>query len=129
MSHIFDVVLEGTHVHPEDIYRYWSNTDPQEIYRVLSENGYWDKFYEDALQVFSDDRAWFFALQDRNPWFATSEAKALIYGEGLYEEATYIDFTFQVAKAFIPSLVWTDMPEETVPRLNFHGSARLTDAL
>ena len=114
----------------EDTYRYWSNTDPQEIYRVLSENRYWDKFYEDALQVFPDDRDWFFALQDRNPWFATSEAKALIDGEdGLYAEKAYIDFTFQVAKAFIPSLVWTDIPEETVPRLNFHGNERLTDAL
>lgn len=131
MSHVFDVMLEGLYAYPEENYRYWSNTNPEEIYQVLGDNGYWEKFYEDALKVIPSERAWFYALKNRNPWFGTDKAKELIHGkkDGLYVEKDYIEFTFQVAKAFLPSLVWLDLPVDTIPVLNFHASQRLTDAV
>lgn len=131
MSYVFNVCLEGLYSYPEQIYPYWSNTNPEEIYRVLGANGYWEKFYDDVLKVLPAERGWFSALQDRNPWFATDKAKALIRGakDELYEERDYIEFTFQVAKAFIPDLVWLDMPKNEMPELNFHASQRLTDAV
>ena len=130
MSHVFDVMLEGMYAYPEETFRYWSNTNPDEIYRVLQANGYWQKFYEDALQVMPRERDWFYALKDRNPWFGTDKAKKLICSrDDLYVERDYIEFTFQVAKAFIPGLLWLDLPVDTVPVLNFHASQRLTDAV